>query len=188
MAGGGYDVIDRGRSSPASCAREKAPAPPEDAARPRHVPVPATATATRAAIAAAAPATSARPHRLGVLGAVERTDESVLASASLSSLPDAYRSAGAFARQVFTSVFSQTGNPGFSRARSIGWSRAIAIAMSIPDSPLNGRSPASISKRTIPKLNTSLRTSTARPCACSGDMYAGVPSTWPSSVSTAAVD
>ena len=42
--------------------------------------------------------------------------------------------------------------------------------------------PDSISYSTAPKLNTSERASSGFPCACSGDMYAAVPITVPSTV------
>jgi hypothetical protein len=49
-------------------------------------------------------------------------------------------------------------------------------------SPENARSPLSISYRTQPKDQTSARLSTGRPRACSGDMYAAVPNSMPSTV------
>ena len=50
-----------------------------------------------------------------------------------------------------------------------------AAIISVASSPSNARAPVSISYSTAPKAQTSVRLSTARPRACSGDMYAAVP-------------
>ena len=50
------------------------------------------------------------------------------------------------------------------------------------DSARNGGRPVHIAYSTQPKLNKSLRASTASPCACSGDIYCGVPATSPGRV------
>ncbi len=51
-----------------------------------------------------------------------------------------------------------------------GSSRTTAFRMSSTELPLNGRLPDSISYSTAPKLNTSERSSSGLPWACSGDM------------------
>src|SRR5207245_1898452 len=51
-------------------------------------------------------------------------------------------------------------------------------------SPEKVGSPVSISYKMQPNENTSLRASTAKPFACSGDMYAAVPRITPAFVAT----
>ncbi len=76
---------------------------------------------------------------------------------------------------------------GFWADARAGASRAIAMSTSIVVLPVKGSVPVSISCSTTPNAKTSLRASTALPAACSGDMYAGVPSTCPSVVTCACV-
>ena len=53
--------------------------------------------------------------------------------------------------------------------------------------PSNGRCPATISYRTAPSAQMSLRASASRPSTCSGAMYCTVPRIVPCAVSGAAV-
>ena len=67
---------------------------------------------------------------------------------------------------------------------------ALKIAAAV--SPANGRAPVAISYRTTPNENKSVRESNSLPSACSGDMYATVPTAAPglvkcSSLTVAAV-
>ena len=67
----------------------------------------------------------------------------------------------------------------------------VGIRLRIPsrttavDAPGNARRPVTISYSTAPREKMSVRESRASPQACSGDMYAIVPITWPLSVSIA---
>ena len=63
-----------------------------------------------------------------------------------------------------------------------GSPRSTAASVSEMPSPSNARRPVTISKSTHPKAQTSLRLSAARPLACSGLMYAAVPSITPTRV------
>ncbi len=65
-----------------------------------------------------------------------------------------------------------------------GSSRMTAAMISVADVPSNTRRPDSISNRTTPNDQISARRSTARPRACSGDMYAAVPRMTPASVAS----
>ena len=92
----------------------------------------------------------------------------------------AKRSAGARA-SAFT-IARSSGNEIVSRRRRADGTgslkRLAMIAWLV--GPVNGGSPVSISYNTHPSPYTSLRPSSARsPAACSGLMYAGVPSTTP---------
>jgi hypothetical protein len=57
--------------------------------------------------------------------------------------------------------------------------------VSLTSSPSNARLPVSISKSTHPNAQMSLRASASRPFACSGAMYAAVPSKVPTPVTNA---
>jgi hypothetical protein len=63
-----------------------------------------------------------------------------------------------------------------------GSSRITALTTCAEVCPANARVPDSISYKTAPKLKMSDRASRALPSACSGDMYAAVPTTAPSIV------
>ena len=63
-----------------------------------------------------------------------------------------------------------------------GSARSTAASVSETSSPSNTRLPVSISKNTQPNAHTSERRSATRPLACSGAMYAAVPSTTPTCV------
>ncbi len=84
---------------------------------------------------------------------------------------------GSFCRHRRTSASSSVGT-----ASGGGSSRSTALSTAAVDGPSNARRPASSSYSTAPKLKTSDRTSIGCPCACSGDIYAAVPTTVPSSV------
>ena len=62
-----------------------------------------------------------------------------------------------------------------------GCSFSTAATVSDTLSPANARLPLSISNSTHPKAQMSVRLSTLRPVACSGDMYAAVPRITPPS-------
>jgi hypothetical protein len=70
------------------------------------------------------------------------------------------------------------------RARRVARESHGSPTAKLPDPflPLNGRPPVSISYRTTPSEKISLRPSTVCPDACSGDMYAIVPTTNPGRV------
>jgi hypothetical protein len=55
----------------------------------------------------------------------------------------------------------------------------IALKMSAEVSPWNGNDPVAISYSTAPNENKSVRESSSFPFACSGDIYATVPSVLP---------
>ena len=63
-----------------------------------------------------------------------------------------------------------------------GSSLITAASVSVTDSPRNAILPVSISYSTQPNAQMSARRSTALPFACSGDMYAAVPSRTPACV------
>jgi len=69
--------------------------------------------------------------------------------------------------------------------RLSGAGSAVRIAARTSDGvpPVNGATPVTISYRTTPRLKMSLRPSTGRPRACSGDMYLAVPTMIPGCVS-----
>ena len=69
----------------------------------------------------------------------------------------------------------------------VGCSLRILVSVESREVPRNGLWPVTISYSTEPKLKMSDRASSGRPSACSGDMYATVPSTVPSSVLGGAV-
>ncbi len=77
------------------------------------------------------------------------------------------------------SASSSGGTAGFRSAGPGGVSVATAISTPVTLGARNGTRPASIWYRTTPRLNRSVRASTRSPRACSGDMYAGVPTTAP---------
>jgi hypothetical protein len=60
----------------------------------------------------------------------------------------------------------------------------MATRTSLPLGPAKGERPASISYSITPSDQMSVRASTCWPRACSGDMYAAVPTTVPASVLT----
>ena len=63
-----------------------------------------------------------------------------------------------------------------------GSPRTIAASVSVMSSPGNARLPVSISNSTQPKAQMSVRRSSGRPRACSGDIYAAVPRIIPAAV------
>jgi hypothetical protein len=83
------------------------------------------------------------------------------------------------------SVVSICGGNAYSRMGSITESLQILAKISAVVLPANGRAPVSASQAVTQKLNWSEAT-VASPAACSGAMYAGVPSTIPDRVSAGA--
>lgn len=86
---------------------------------------------------------------------------------------------------------STSSNSGATSGRSVRTGAGIAVntawVMARAFVPWNGGAPASISYVTTPRDQTSERASTASPAACSGDMYAAVPTVSPAAVSCVAV-
>ena len=91
---------------------------------------------------------------------------------------------GSRSRQRPRSVRTWGGVSGGSFDQS-GSCRRTAASTSETVSPSKQRVPVSISYSTTPKDQMSDRLSTGRPRACSGDMYAAVPSTTPACVAAA---
>ncbi len=89
------------------------------------------------------------------------------------------RRSRSFASIFRTRASSSRGTAGLSRVSEGGsaWSSASMTATVF--APSNGRRPARSSQSSTPSEKTSVRASTSRPRACSGDMYATVPSTAP---------
>jgi hypothetical protein len=77
------------------------------------------------------------------------------------------------------------GRFGFGSFTAGAASRRIEERTEMLESPLKGRRPVAISNRSTPNEKMSVRWSMLRPSACSGDMYAAVPTMDPSSVSGA---
>ena len=85
---------------------------------------------------------------------------------------DCSRFFGFLVRQRCSSCLSADGVSGGSYSHSGSRSRIFA-SVSVTVSPSNMRLPVSIRNRTTPKAQMSVRRSTSRPRACSGDMYGG---------------
>jgi hypothetical protein len=84
------------------------------------------------------------------------------------------RSAGALARQAAASSRSPPGT-----SPSAGSACTTRYSMDACGPPPNGPRPVAAKTITHPSENTSLGGPTRAPCACSGDMYDGVPTTSP---------
>ena len=96
----------------------------------------------------------------------------------------ANRSAGTFASALVMARSSPCGSPGRALCRDGTGSRVWRTITSRTVAPKKGAWPASISYNTHAKLYRSLRPSTCpAPVACSGLIYAGVPTDMPDSVS-----
>ena len=80
------------------------------------------------------------------------------------------------------------GNSGLSRNGRKGGRLRIASKIIAEVSPRNGIAPVAISYNTAPNEKRSVRTSSCFPLACSGDMYATVPSAAPGPVSCSPLD
>jgi hypothetical protein len=102
---------------------------------------------------------------------------SACASAAWTSSIVRYRWPGCFARHFCT--IDESVDEG---RRGGGSSRSTALNTCPTVVPLKGRVPDSISYRTAPKLKMSDLASRGCPAACSGDMYATVPTTAPAFV------
>jgi hypothetical protein len=76
---------------------------------------------------------------------------------------------------------------GFKRTAGAGGFSKIALKMTAVVPPRNGTAPVAISYSTDPKLKRSLRTSSISPRACSGDIYATVPTAIPGLVRSASL-
>jgi hypothetical protein len=74
---------------------------------------------------------------------------------------------------------SFAGSSGFKRAAGIGARLSSASKITAVLSPRNGSVPVAISYNTVPNEKMSERASSSRARACSGDMYATVPSVLP---------
>ena len=77
---------------------------------------------------------------------------------------------------------SRGGMSGFKRAAGAGGFSRMALKTTAVVAPRKGTAPVAISYSTAPKLKRSLRTSRVSPRACSGDMYATVPTAVPALV------
>ena len=82
---------------------------------------------------------------------------------------------------------SRGGISGFKRTAGIGAFSRIALKITAVVAPRNGTAPVAISYSTAPKLKRSLRTSSSSPRACSGDIYATVPTAVPGLVRSASL-
>ena len=91
------------------------------------------------------------------------------------------RRRGSRSRQRSSSPRNSEGVVAGNLAKSIS-ARITSASVCDVVSPANRRCPVSISNRTTPKAQTSVRLSTPAPVACSGLMYAAVPMTIPARV------
>ena len=98
------------------------------------------------------------------------------ASARISSSPG--RRSGSRRRSARHSPSRSSGHARHQFARSAAVPRRCFSTRTSRNSPRNGRSPVRASKRMTPTLYQSLGSERGRPAACSGDMYAGVPTRW----------
>jgi len=101
----------------------------------------------------------------------------IASSSPASAEADGTRRSGSFASRRSSSASSGRDAP-----VAPGSSRRIDEIESMGVRPRNGFEPVSISWRITPSENRSLRASTRSPRACSGDMYAAVPTSDPSTV------
>ena len=112
----------------------------------------------------------------------ERERPASAARSAASSSVFANRRAGSFWRQRVTSASSARGTSARSRLSGSG-SRSITAARTWAGvSRRKSGRPVAISPRMSPTANWSVRWSTVRPLACSGDMYSSVPSSMPACV------
>ena len=77
---------------------------------------------------------------------------------------------------------SLCGTDGFTSCGSSGCDSATARSSAVSVLPSNAAFPVAARYSTQPSENRSLRASTGSPLTCSGDMYAGVPTTAPGRV------
>ncbi len=144
---------------------------------------------TPAASAAAATAAHRRhPARLRRLGAITGRRPTIDSSCSSSrsgfkSSTCWMRRSGSLQRHCLIRPLSSSGTSGASSWISCGSLPSTAASVESAVSPRNGRRAVVISYRIAPNEKMSDRQSTALPSACSGDMYAAVPTTVPSVVS-----
>ncbi len=104
-------------------------------------------------------------------------------SARATSRAPAGRCSGRLASIRVISAASARGTPGTRSARKGGCSKSSLARTAIACCPSNGGLPARHSNSTLPSENTSARRSTpCVPWACSGAMYAGVPTVVPEAV------
>ena len=82
---------------------------------------------------------------------------------------------------------SSGGSSGFSLTGAVGTLLRIALKIAADVVPSNGSRPVHISYSTTPKENRSVRASSSSPSACSGLMYATVPSAKPGDVRCSAL-
>ena len=94
------------------------------------------------------------------------------------------RFSGFFARSSAINSASIGGSSGFSCRAGIGSSLATAIKVPIASSAFHGKHPVLSRYSTQPRLNKSARPSTRRVLACSGAMYAGLPTIVPNCVNS----
>src|SRR4030095_6003463 len=84
-------------------------------------------------------------------------------------------------------LFSRSGGTDAISLGGCGASLTMLVSRASFVSAVNGFRPVTISYRTEPKLKMSDRASSLRPSACSGDIYAVVPTTEPSSLAATVV-
>ena len=84
-----------------------------------------------------------------------------------------------FANAFVTSRRNGTASGGADLDKASGSRSTIDTMTSVGVAPANGLCPVIISYSTTPRLQTSVRASTENPRACSGDIYATVPSNTP---------
>ena len=113
----------------------------------------------------------------GSSGAPKRTSSSEMRASPMSRS----RCLGSFCRQRCNSTRTRSGVAAGSSVQS-GSARSTVASVSVTDSPRNAIWPVSISYSTHPNAQMSARRSTGLPFACSGDMYAAVPSRTPACV------
>ncbi len=139
-------------------------------------PRPAASAATAASSAARRRRPAAGP---GLAPAAGRSGSSNAPNRpSRTSATSRRRSAGSFARQRRSTPDTARGTSADSDPQA-GSDLMTSARMPVTSSPSNALRPVSISYTTAPSAHTSVRRSTGRPRACSGDMYAAVPTMTP---------
>ena len=107
---------------------------------------------------------------------------SIHLSSSTKSRAVCQRASGSFARHLFKTRWSDGGARGCSALIGAGSASKIAAITLDWLFPTNARRPVTISYKTAPNANRSLRGSASRPSSCSGAMYCSVPTMVPCTV------
>jgi hypothetical protein len=98
-----------------------------------------------------------------------------------------YRTSRSFSSALLMILSNSCGNSGFNRTGETGALCRIASKSAAVVCPVNGLAPVAISYITTPDENRSVRASSSSPIACSGDIYATVPTAVPGLVSISSV-